>query len=527
MISLSQDIFRLPEVKMNIGSIFSGHARYRPDHLAFVYEDQRLTWLELNKSINRLANALLELGIQKGDKVATILPNCLELFETYWAVTKIGAVVVPSSTLLLQQGMKTLLQNSDTALLITNSSFVDNINAIKSELPAIAYERYLLTDSSDTPGYQDYHALKAGASDLEPEDIRIERDDPFNIMYSSGTTGLPKGIVHTHFIRAMYATIFASCYRMTPESVTMHAGAIVFNGAFVDLMPTVYLGATYVLLPQFDPISYIETIERESVTHVMMVPAQIIAMLNSSKFSVDALESLEMILSLGAPLHLEHKEELNKRLPGRFYELYGLTEGFVTVLDKNDYAAKPNSVGVPPQFNEMKILDENENEVAAGEVGEICGRGPLLMSGYYKQPDLTADAVKDGWLHSGDMGYVDEDGFLYLVDRKKDMIISGGVNVYPRDIEEKAVQHPAVQEAAVFGIPHDKWGETPLAVVVLQENGSATPQELKDWINERVSAKFQRVQDVVIKDDFPRNVAGKTLKRVMREDYWKDKGTKL
>ena len=512
---------------MNVGSIFSGHARYRPDHLAFVYEDQRLTWLELNKSINRLANALMELGIQKGDKVATILPNCLELFETYWAVTKIGAVVVPSSTLLLQEGMKTLLQNSDTVLLITNSSFVEPINAIKPELPAIADHRYLLTDSSETPGYQDYHALKAGATDLEPEGILIDRDDPFNIMYSSGTTGLPKGIVHTHFIRAMYATIFASCYRMTPESVTMHAGAIVFNGAFVDLMPTVYLGATYVLLPQFDPISYIETIEREKVTHVMMVPAQIIAMLNSPNFSADALKSLEMILSLGAPLHLEHKEELNKRLPGRFYELYGLTEGFVTVLDKNDYAAKPNSVGVPPQFNEMKILDENENEVAAGEVGEICGRGPLLMSGYYKQPDLTADAVKDGWLHSGDMGYVDEDGFLYLVDRKKDMIISGGVNVYPRDIEEIAVQHPAVQEAAVLGIPHDKWGETPLAMVVLQEAASADPEELKDWINERVSAKFQRVQDVVIRDDFPRNVAGKTLKRVMREDYWKDKGTKL
>ena len=504
---------------MNIGSIFSGHARYRPNHLAFVFEDQRLTWLELNKSINRLANALLDLGVKKGDIVATILPNCLELFETYWAVTKIGAVVVPSSTLLLQQAMKTLLQDSDTVLLITNSGFVDNINAIKSELPAIAEDRYLLTDSSDTPDFQDYHGLKARASAREPEGIIIERDDPFNIMYSSGTTGMPKGIVHTHFIRAMYATIFASCFRMTPESVTMHAGAIVFNGAFVDLMPTVYLGATYILLPQFDPVSFIETIERESVTHVMMVPAQIIAILNTPNFSDDALKSLEMILSLGAPLHMEHKEELNRRLPGRFYELYGLTEGFVTVLDKNDYESKPNSVGVPPQFNEMMILDENEKEVPVGEVGEICGRGPLLMSGYFKRPDLTAEAVKDGWLHSGDMGYVDEDGFLYLVDRKKDMIISGGVNVYPRDIEEIVVQHPAVQEVAVMGIPHEKWGETPLAAVTLLESGSVASEELKTWINEHVAAKFQRVHDVVIMEEFPRNVAGKILKRVMRKNY--------
>ena len=512
---------------MNIGSLFSRHAHYRPNHLAFVFEDQRLTWRELNQSINRLANALLDLGIQKGDKVASILPNSLELFETLWAVAKIGAVVVPLSALLLEQAMKSLLQDSDTVLLITNSNFVKNINAIRSELPAIAEDHYLLTDSSDIPGYQNYHALKAVASDQEPEGIIITADDPFNIMYSSGTTGLPKGIVHTHYTRGMYGNLFAAAYRMTPESIVMHAGAIVFNGAFLDLMPAVFLGATYILLPQFDPVSYIEVIERENITHVVMVPSQIIALLNAPNFSYDALKSLEMILSVGAPLHREHKDELNKRLPGRFYELYGLTEGFVTVLDKNDYEAKPDSVGVPPPYYEMKILDESGKDVPVGEVGEICGRGPLLMPGYYKRPDLTAEAIKDGWLHSGDMGYVDEDGFLYLVDRKKDMIISGGVNVYPRDIEEIIVKHPAVQEVAVFGIPHEKWGETPLAAVILQQSGSVTAQELKDWINERVSAKFQRIHDVAIMEDFPRNVAGKTLKRVMREDYWKGQEIKL
>jgi acyl-CoA synthetase (AMP-forming)/AMP-acid ligase II len=175
----------------------------------------------------------------------------------------------------------------------------------------------------------------------------------------------------------------------------------------------------------------------------------------------------------------------------------------------------------------MRILDENEIELPAGEVGEICGRGPILMPGYYKRADLTAEAVKDGWLHSGDMGYVDEDGYLYLVDRKKDMIISGGVNVYPRDIEEIVVQHPAVQEAAVFGIPHDKWGETPLAAVILHRPGEISSEKLRDWVNERVAAKFQRLSDVAIMEEFPRNVAGKTLKRVMREAYWQEKGTKL
>ncbi len=504
---------------MNIGSLFSRHARYRPDHLAVVCGDQRLTWLEFNKSINRLANALIDMGIRKGDKVATILPNCLELLEVYWAVAKAGAVVVPLSTLLLGQAMKSLLNDSDAIVLISNAGFAKQIDAIKSELPAMAEDRFILTDAPDVAGYQDYHALKAAASDRDPEGIVIERDDPFNIMYSSGTTGLPKGIVHTHYIRAMYATTFTASYRMTPESVVMHAGAIVFNGAFIDLMPTMYLGATYFLLDQFEPVSYIEAIAREKVTHIIVVPAQIIAMLNAPNFSYEALKSLEMILSLGAPLLRKHKEELNRQLPGRFYELYGLTEGFMTVLDKMDYAAKPDSVGVPPPFSDMRIVDESGKDLPAGEVGEICGRGPMLMPGYYKRPDLTSEAIKGGWLHSGDMGYVDEDGFLYLVDRQKDMIISGGVNVYPRDIEEVVARHPAVQEVAVFGIPHAKWGETPAAAVILQQPGGISAEELRDWINANVSAKFQRVQNVFIMEDFPRNVAGKTLKRVLRDEY--------
>ena len=504
---------------MNIGSLFSRHARYRPDHLAVVFENQRLTYRAFNREINRLANALLALGIKKGDKVATILPNCLELLETYWAVGKIGAVVVPTSNLLRGSALKTLLNDSGTALVVTNRAFVETLEAIREDLPAIAADRYLLTDGGPKPGFQDYHALKDQASEKEPSGPAIAPSDPFNIMYSSGTTGLPKGIVHTHAIRAWYGTSFAAAFRMTPESVTMHAGAIVFNGAFVDLMPTMFLGATYILLPQFEVESYIDAIERERVTHIMLVPAQIVALLNSPNFKPERLASLEMLLTLGAPLHMEHKERLNSLLPGRFYELYGLTEGFITVLDKNDYAAKPQSVGVPLPFFEMRILDVDGQDLPAGEVGEICGRGPILMPGYYKRPDLTAAAVVDGWLHSGDLGYVDEDGFLYLVDRVKDMIISGGVNVYPKDIEEVVVQHPAVVEAAVFGIPDPKWGETPVAAVTLTSPSAVAADALKEWINANVGAKFQRVSDVLIMDEFPRNVAGKTLKREMRERF--------
>jgi len=499
--------------------LFIRHARYRPNHTAVVFGDKRLTYLNFNQNINRLANAMVGLGIKKGSKVATVLPNCLELLEIYWASAKVGAVVVPMSTLLMEGALRSLLKDADTEMVITNMAFAKVINSIRSDLPKLRPGCCLLVDPTYVEGFQGYHSLKDAEEESEPEIPMIRGDDPFNIMYSSGTTGLPKGIVHTHNIRIAYGTSFATAFRISPESVTLHAGAIVFNGAFVDLMPTAFQGATYILLPQFDPVSFIDTIQNEKVTHVMMVPAQIIAMLNAPNFDPNKLESLEMILALGAPLHLEHKETLNRLLPGRFYELYGLTEGFVTVLDKLDYHRKPASVGVPLPLFEMKIVDESGVELPPDQIGEICGKGPIIMPGYYKRDDLTEKAIVNGWLHSGDLGHVDKDGFLYLVDRKKDMIISGGVNVYPRDIEEVIVQHPDVNEVAVFGVPDKKWGEVPFATVTMVPSVQVSEQDLKDWINSRVGAKFQRISGVKILKDFPRNVAGKTLKRELQEMF--------
>ena len=512
---------------MNIGSLLPRHARCRPDHTAVVFEDARLNFREFNVRVNRLANALSSLNVRKGDKVATILPNCLNLLETYWAVAKIGAVVVPLSPLLREKALAALLHDSDTGTILASPDFAEPIAAVKHELRNIPAERFILTGSSSVSGFQDYDELTSRASEAEPPNPEIVDGDPYNIIYSSGTTGTPKGIVHTHYIRAMYCTLFASTFRMSPESVVLHSGSIVFNGAFVTLMPAMYLGATYILHKSFDPRTFVETIERERVTHVMMVPSQIVALLSSPYFSAKALKSLEMLGTVGAPLHREHKDKLNRSLPGRFYELYGLTEGFITVLDKTQFASKPDSVGPPEPFFEMRIINDQGKDLAPGEIGEIVGRGPLLMPEYYKRPDLTAQAVVDGWLHTGDLGYADEDGFLYLVDRKKDMIISGGTNVYPNDIEEIIVQHPAVREASVFGVPSEKWGETPLATVILQHADAITAEALRDWINARVDAKNQRVCAVVIMNEFPRSLAGKTLKRVLRDPYWAGRDGKI
>ncbi|MBM3392535.1 MAG: AMP-binding protein [Betaproteobacteria bacterium] len=514
---------------LELATLVNRNAFYRPQGLAVVFEDERYTWAEFAGRVARCANVLRGLGIGPGDKVATVLPNCRELLDLYWAVPSIGAVLVPLSPLLLPAGLASLLADSDARCLVSNEAMLPVLERIPEALAPLLPGRLLLTKSqSPRHGAQfgDYASLTAAAADRFTP-AAVGPDAPYNIMYTSGTTGLPKGIVHTHFIRSMYCLMLGAAWRMTPESVALHSGAIVFNGAFVTLMPSFYLGGTYILQRAFDAGRMIETIAREKVTHVMLVPAQVVALLNDPAYAPVKLASLRCLVSLGAPLMQECKDRLNRDLPGRFHELYGLTEGFVTILDRNDAVRKAGSVGVPMPFNHIRIVREDGTDAATGETGEIVGRGPMLMTGYYKRPDLTAQAVREGWLHSGDMGYLDDEGFLYLVDRKKDMIDSGGVKVYPRDIEEIVARHPAVREAAVFGVPDEKWGETPLAAVVLRAPGAASADELRDWINARVGARYQRVSAVTILDDFPRSAAGKTLKRELREPYWAGRERKI
>lgn len=504
---------------MHIAGLIARHARYHPDRTAVVFQDQRLGWREFNRRVNRLAHALRGAGVEKGERVATVLPNCIELLDVFWACAKLGAVAVPLSPLLAASGLQSLLQDAAPTVVVACRQTAGAFLEVKPSLRSV--RACVLTDAL-ADACCSYARFVSGQPDHDPV-VDVAPEDAFNIMYTSGTTGLPKGIVHTHRIRAHYGCLFGNAWRMGPESVVLHAGSIVFNGAFVTLMPAFTLGARYVLARQFDAESVIEQIDAEQVTHIMMVPSQIVAMLNAPNFDPARLRSLQMVLSLGAPLSVAHKDQLEQALPGIFYELYGLTEGFVTILDREDALAKRGSVGVPPPFFEMKILRDDGSEAATGEVGEIVGRGPILMPGYYRRPDLSADALREGWLHTGDLGHVDADGYLYLTDRKKDTINSAGVKVYPRDIEEVAVQHPAVLEAVVFGVPDTKWGETPALAVTVKSGRTLDPEDLREWVNRRVDARYQRVSRVALMDAFPRNAAGKILRRTLREPYWAER----
>ena len=505
----------MQEMALNLSPFIAGHARFRPEHLAVVFEQERLTYREHHARISRLAAALQQHGVVKGDRVATVVPNHLELLQFYWACAVIGAVMVPLSPLLAVPGARALLGDARPRVVLVDDTSAEMVAEATAEWP----DMQLVSVNGARAGVAALRDWLAQAP-ATPQPVVIEPEDTYNIMYSSGTTGMPKGIMHSHRVRAESASLMGNAWRMTPESVVLHTGAIVFNGAMVTLLPCVLLGATYILHRSFDAEALIETVAAEGVTHLMLVPSQIVAVLNAPNFTPEKMASIEMLLSLGAPLHVEHKNQLEAALPNRFFELYGLTEGFHTILDKNQSVRKRGSVGTPPVYTDMRIVREDGSNADVGEVGEIVGRSPMLMQGYYGRPDLTAAAVRDGWLYTGDLGKVDDEGYLYLVDRKKDMIDSGGVKIYPRDVEEVVVQHPDVLEAAVFGVPDAKWGETPVAAVVLRKGASADTEALKAWINARVGARYQRVQQVLVYDAFPRNAAGKIVKRDLRDPFW-------
>ncbi len=504
--------------------IIPHHARYSAKRIAVISGDRELTWAELERRTSKVANALIAAGIRKGDKVCMYSKTTLAAFELTWGIIRAGGVVVGLNTMVTGETLATLINRSDGKMIFADNESAAAIDEIADTLDNIS--RDAIFAPAGACGFQPIEPF-IESGDETPAEVEIEPEDSICIIYSSGSTGVPKGIELTHRARQHYLFGQGHWGRYDTRSIALVATPLYTSGTWFTMAPCMYWGGTCILMDKFNATEAIGLIDKHRCTHVFLVPTQTVQILNDATLADHDLTSLRLLLSGGQALMPQTFDEVGEKLPNaELWDCYGMSEGFVSIVGPQDYArGKRGSVGKPMFLDDIRIIDGEGNELPPGEIGEICAYSVGLMKGYYKDPAASEEAIWYGprgrsYIRSGDLGRYDEDGYLFLCGRAKDMIKSGGINVFPPDIESVFTKHPAVSETAVIGVPHEKWMETPIAFVILRPDaGDVAPDQLMEWANSQL-AKYQRVTAVEIVSDFPRVTYGKVDKKKLRAPYW-------
>lgn len=492
-------------------------ASERPTQPALILDGQTLTYVELDRLIGQVASSLQRDGLVPGQVVAACASTSFEYVALFLGVLRAGGLMTPLPPSATPQNLSAMLANSGATTLFLDHACARHWST-DSQAAAGLKRVWLDNSSSEATDWSSWLALDATPSPVSPEPHW-----PFNLIYSSGTTGTPKGIVQPCSMRWAHVQR-AATNGYGPDTVMLASTPLYSNTTLVALLPTLALGGTVVLMSKFDTRRYLELAQQHRVTHTMLVPVQYQRLMDDPHFDDFDLSSFQAKFSTSAPFGAALKADVLRRWPGRLTEIYGMTEGGGRCeLEAHNYPHKLHTIGKPASGHDIRLINEQGQEVAPGEIGEIVGSSAAMMEGYFGLPEKTRevewfDPKGKRFIRTGDIGRYDEDGFLILSDRKKDMVISGGFNIYPSDLEAELSQHPAVLESAVVGVPSRQWGETPVAYVVLRPEPNISAEDLLNWLNTRVG-KTQRLADLVVIDSLPRSEIGKVLKRQLRDEY--------
>jgi acyl-CoA synthetase (AMP-forming)/AMP-acid ligase II len=507
---------------LNLGQILKVNAKKFPETIALKDKTRSLTYPELNRRVNQLSHSLRSLGLQKGDKVAVLLENSIEIVEIYLATAKTGLVIVPINFRLVAKDIEYIANNADAKAFIVHAEFIETVNSIKSKLKNITLDRYIVVGEKKT-GYTEYEEFIQDAPESEPVAI-VEPRDTWILLYTSGTTGTPKGVLRSHESYVSFYLINAVDFGFNEHDICLNVMPLCHVNSTFFTFTFTYIGGSVYVHParHFRAEEILEIIEREKITFISLIPTHYNLILNVPEAAKQHdVSSIRKLLCSSAPVRKSMKKAIMAFFPGvELYEGYGSTEaGIVTVLKPEDQLRKLGSIGFESLGTDfVKILDETGNEVDVGAVGELYSRGPMLFDKYHKLPEKTTNSFKGEWFSAGDMAKRDKDGFYYIVDRKDNMIITGGEHFYPSEGEEIIGSHPNVFDVAIIGLPDEKWGERVTAVVV--PKGDINEETIQEYCRGKMARFKVPKQIIFIKDEeMPRTSTGKILHRILRERY--------